>query len=361
MGARVTSVLLIAALALVAVHFRQPAFVPPSHRHAASVAIPAVTMLGAAPAFADEIGDAAKKLSSAAYPLLKDVDWNSGLALVKPGSASAADITKAIAKAIDMGAAMDSKLLKAGVEAHHKAIGSAGSGVTSQADFEAINAALGRMIASVPESKVMDVYNAFSGVVSSEVPAYLMSTVKEADAKAAYAALMDFKDVVKAHPITPAATTSSVSGAGIADAAKKLSAAAYPLLKDIDWSSDLALKKPSGAGAPEFLKAIDKALVMGAAMDGAALKEAALAHVKAIEGMDAKGVATQADFEAINAGLGKAIASVPTSKVMDVYNAFSKVVAPEVPNYLYSSVNPQDAMAAYNGLMQFKDVVKAAR
>merc|ERR1712007_40665 len=105
---------------------------------------------------------------------------------------------------------------------------------------------------------------------------------------------------------------------------------------DIDWSSDLALKKPSGAGAPEFLKAIDKALVMGAAMDGAALKEAALAHVKAI-------------------------ASVPTSKVMDVYNAFSKVVAPEVPNYLYSSVNPQDAMAAYNGLLQFKDVVKAAR
>merc|ERR1719197_1706429 len=318
-------------------------------------------MMGAAPAFADEIGDAAKKLSSAAYPLLKDVDWNSGLALTKPGSASAADFTKAIGKAIDMGAAMDSNLLKAGVEAHHKAIGSADSGVTSQADFEAINAALGRMIASVPESKTMEVYNSFSKVVSPDVPKYLMSTVKEADAKAAYAALMDFKDVVKAHPITPAATTSSVSGAGIADAAKKLSAAAYPFLQDIDWSSDLALKKPSGAGAPEVLKAIDKALVMGAAMDGAALKEAAEAHVKAIGDMDAKGVTTQADFEAINAGLGKAIASVPTSKVMDVYNAFSKVVSPDVPNYLYSSVNPQHAMAAYNGLMEFKNVVKAAR
>merc|ERR1711982_23320 len=314
-----------------------------------------------APVFADEIGDAAKKLSSAAYPFLKDVDWSSGLALTKPGSASAAEWTKAIAKAIDMGAAMDSKLLKAGVQAHHKAIGSAGSGVTSQADFEAINAALGRMIASVPEEKTMDVYNAFSAVVSPDVPKFLTSTVKEADAKAAYAALMDFKDVVKAHPITPAATTSSVSGAGIADAAKKLSAVAYPLLQDIDWSSDLALKKPSGAGAPEILKAIDKALVMGAAMDAGALKEAALAHVKAIGDMDAKGVTTQADFEAINAGLGKAIASVPTSKVMDVYNAFSKVVAPEVPNYLYSSVNPQHAMAAYNGLMDFKNVVKAAR
>merc|ERR550514_2260957 len=136
-------------------------------------------MMGAAPAFADEIGDAAKKLSSAAYPLLKDVDWNSGLSLVKPGSASAADFTKAVAKAIDMGAAMDSKLLKAGVEAHHKAIGSlsANNLVASKADFEAISAAIGRMIASVPESKTMDVYNAFGSLVSPEVPAYLMSTV----------------------------------------------------------------------------------------------------------------------------------------------------------------------------------------
>merc|ERR1712007_52671 len=231
----------------------------------------------------------------------------------------------------------------------------------SQADFEAINAALGRMIASVPESKTMDVYNAFSKLVSPDVPKYLMSTVKEADAKAAYAALMDFKDVVKAHPITPTALTSSVSGAGIADAAKTLSTAAYPFLQDIDWISDLALKKPGGASAKDVLKAIDKALVMGASMDGAALQEAAKAHVKAIGSMDGKGVTTQADFEAINAGLGKAIASVPTSQVMDVYNAFSKVVDPSVPNYLYSSVNPQHAQAAYDGLMKFKDVVKAAR
>merc|ERR1739848_959336 len=105
-------------------------------------------------------------------------------------------------------------------------------------DFEAINAALGRMIASVPESKVMDVYNAFSGVVSSDVPTYLMSTVKEADAKAAYAALMDFKDVVKGHPITastPASSVSASAASSIGDAAGKLSSAAYPFLQDVDW------------------------------------------------------------------------------------------------------------------------------
>merc|ERR1719343_260922 len=321
-------------------------------------------MLGATPAFADEIGDAAKKLSDASYLFLKDIDWKSTLALTKPGSAGAGDWLKAIDKAIVMGASMDSKLLKAAVDAHHKAIGSAGSGVTSKADFEAINAALGRAIASVPESTVMDVYNSFSALVSPDVPSYLMSTVKEADAKAAYAALMDFKDVVKAHPITAATPASSVSGSAagkIGVAASKLSSAAYPFLKDVDWTSDLALKPLPGASPQQVLKAIDKALVMGSAMDGAALTEAAEAHHKAIGSIDAKLVTSESDFAAINAGLGKAISSVPTSKVMDVYNAFGGILSSVVPNYLYSSVSPGDAQAAYKALLEFKDVVKAAR
>merc|ERR1712187_270582 len=347
-----------------------PSFVPaPGGKHmgaSAAAAPAAVAVLGATPAFADEIGDAAKKLSDAAYPFLKDIDWQSTLALTKPGSASAGDWVKAIDKAIVMGAAMDSQLLKKAVDAHHKVIGSAGSsGVTSKADFEAINAALGRAIASVPESTVMDVYNSFSGVVSSEVPSYLMSTVKEADAKAAYAALMDFKDVVKSHPITastPASSVSASAASNIGAAAGKLSSAAYPFLKEVDWTSDLALKPLPGSSPQQVLKAIDKALVMGAAMDGASLKEAAEAHHKAIGSVDATSlVTTQSDFEAINAGLGKAIASVPTSKVMDVYNAFAGILSPVVPNYLYSSVNPNDAQKAYNALLEFKDVVKAAQ
>jgi len=359
--AKARKVLLVAAAAVSLSKLRQHAFVPPAGRHEApAAAAGAVAMLGAAPVYADAIGDAAKKLSTAAYPFLKEVDWNSQLSLLKPGTASATEYVQAIKAAIDMGAAMDSKLLKAGVEAHHKAIGSAGSGVTSQADFEAINAALGRMIASVPESKTMAVYDAFSKVVSSDVPPYLMSTVNEADAKKAYAALMEFKDVVKANPITPSADA-PVSRPAIDAAAGKLASAAYPFLKEVDWTSDLSLKPLPGASPKDVLKAIDKALVMGAAMDGAALKEAAGAHVKAIGSIDAKGLTSEADFAAINAGLGKAIASVPTSKVMDVYNAFAKVVPGTVPNNLYSTVNPNDAQAAYRGLLEFKDVVKAAR
>merc|ERR1719401_1272374 len=125
----------------------------------------------------------------------------------------------------------------------------------------------------------MDVYNSVSALVDPKVPAYLMSTVKEADAKAA-------------------------SG--------KLSAAAYPFIKDIDWTDGLYSKPIPGQSPQDAMKAIDKMIVMGSKMDGAALREAATAHAKAIEGMDAKGVLSQADFEAINTGLGKAIASVPT-------------------------------------------------
>merc|ERR1719356_2061041 len=148
----------------------------------------------------------------------------------------------------------------------------------------------------------------------------------------------------------------------IDSAAVKLSEAAYPLMKDVDWTSDLFSKPIPGKSPQDVLKAVDKMIVMGAAMDGAALQEAATAHAMAIEGLDAKGLLSQGDFQAINAGLGKAIASVPTGKVMDVYNAMAKVVGNSpVPNYLYSTVDPQNAQAAYNALLEFKDVVKASQ
>jgi len=265
-------------------------------------------------------------------------------------------------KMIDMGAQMDPALLKAGAKAHHDAIqGLSSNGVLSEAKLTAINAAIGRMIASVPESTTMDVYNSVGALVDPKVPGYLMSTVKEADAKAAYNALVEFTSVVKANPIQ-SASPSAPSKPLIDSAATKLSAAAYPLIKDVDWTSDLFSKPIPGKSPQDVMKAVDKMIVMGAAMDGGALREAAQAHAKAIQGMDSRGVLSEADFTAINAGLGKAIASVPTSTVMDVYNAMAKVVGDTaVPNKLYSTVNPQDAQAAYNALLEFKDVVKASQ
>merc|ERR1719482_1359552 len=223
---------------------------------------------------------------------------------------------------------MDSSLLKAGGSAHHAAIGSLkeGSMGASQGDFEKIIAAVGRMIASVPEEKTMAVYNDFGKLVDPAVPKYLMGSVKEADAQAAYKALLAFKDVVKANPIKPEAVTAK-SYSGIDAAAGRLAEKSYNFLKEIDWTSNLAAKGSGFSGTPlELTRAVDKALAMGYAMDAGALKEAAQAHVKAINNMDAKGVATKADYEAILAGLGKAIATVPIDKVTNVYDFFSKTV-----------------------------------
>merc|ERR1711948_130629 len=176
-----------------------------------------------------------------------------------------------------------------------------------------------------------------------------MSQVKESDARAAYNALVEFAGVVKANPISASTPSSTVSGGGIDAAAAKLSDAAYPFMASVDWTSDLYSKPIPGADPQKVTKAIGKMITMGAAMDGASLKEAANAHVKAIGGMDAKGVLSQSDFASINAGLGKAIASVPTSKVMDVYNSVAQVTGDTgVINKLYSTVNPADAQAAYN-------------
>merc|ERR1712187_490881 len=99
---------------------------------------------------------------------------------------------------------------KAGAKAHGDAIqGLSANGVLSEAKLTAINAAIGRMIASVPESTTMDVYNSVGSLVDSKVPEYLMSTVKEADAKAAYNALVEFTSVVKENAITPSTPAST--------------------------------------------------------------------------------------------------------------------------------------------------------
>merc|ERR1719321_1178918 len=253
------------------------------------------------------------------------------LYLSKPGgSASALDWLKAVDKAIEMGAAMDSKLLSDAALAHHKAIGTIDSnGVLSKAALTDVNAALGRLIASVPESQTLDVYNTFKSLTGDAAANYLMSTVKEADAKIAQEGLMAFKDVVKANPITPSAPGApSVSAAklgAIDAAAKKLAAGSYPFIQDVDWTSQVYLKPLPGVQVKEALGLVDKMLVMGASMDG------------------------------------KLIASVPQSQVMDVYNVFAKALGNGVvANNMFAFSTKGDAIGAYEAFLEFKDVVKSA-
>merc|ERR1719493_184103 len=234
---------------------------PVGKRVAPAVAATTAGAMMAPAAFADEIGDAAKKLGEASYAFAKEVDWNNGLYLQAPGQFQPLKALTAIDKMIVLGAQADPKLLSAAAAAHHKAIGSISgpNGVTSKADWEAVNAALGRVIASVPESMVMDVYNAVSDITDPGVPAYMKSLVNGADAEKAYSAFLEFKDVVKKNQVSSPGPSASVpSGDSIGAAAKKLSDASYPFLKEVDWTSDLFMKPLPGVGAKKALTAIDK-------------------------------------------------------------------------------------------------------
>merc|ERR1712118_655278 len=93
--------------------------------------------------------------------------------------------------------------------------------------------------------------------------------------------------------------------AKIEPAAAKLSAASYPYLKSVPWTSDVYIKPLPGVSPYQAMKAVEKALIMGASMDGKLLKEAAEAHHKAIGSIDDKLVTSASDFQAINAALGK--------------------------------------------------------
>jgi len=372
MAPRSATVKALAAGAVGAAVLNKCAFVPApttQNRLPVAAAVGTAATLGATPAFADKIGDASKALTESAYPFFQDVDWNSNLYNVKPGTAGALEWLKGIDKLIVMGEQMDGKLLQAAAKAHHDAISTINKdGVLSKQALTDVDAAIGRLIANVPEAQTMDVYDTFKNLVSEDVPPYLMSTVNEGNAKAAYGGLMAFKDVVKANPIA-AATYEAVNPKlkpdgleAIDKAAIKLSKASYPFIQDIDWTSDLFTKPLPGVSARDGLNLVDKMIVMGSSMDPKLLKLAADAHHKAIGNIDSRGVLREEDYQQINAALGKLIASVPKAQVMDVYNAFAKTVNPVVGNYNYDAFSKgADAFGAYQALLEFKDVVKAAQ
>ena len=144
----------------------------------------------------------------------------------------------------------------------------------------------------------------------------------------------------------------------IGEAAKKLSNASDPFLKDIVWLFDPHIKPLPAVSFTQSLKAVDQTIVMGKAMDGNLLKATAEAHHKAIGSIDAKNVTSAADYEAVNAALDHAVAFVPTSKVMDVYSAWAEILNEAVPNKLVSTVNLLDVQVAAKAFYESKDLVE---
>ena len=82
--------------------------------------------------------------------------------------------------------------------------------MTSRADWDAVNAALGRVVASVPKAQVMDVYNAVKDITDPGVPAYMKSLVNGPDAEKAYKGFLEFKDVVEKNQVSAASAPATV-------------------------------------------------------------------------------------------------------------------------------------------------------
>jgi len=204
---KASRIIVVVAALVAACHLRSNVFVAPPSRKAMAVASATgfmACLASVAPAFADEIDDAAEKLSERAYPFLREISWTSSTYTTMPEVKDPIKLLKIIDKMLIMGAAMDPNALKDGVLAHSKAIGSMGrSGVCAEKDFTGILKAIGHMIASAGSRKSMEVYAAGLEIVpggpigGSMVPKYLMSTVNSEDAQSAYGGLLEFAKVVE--------------------------------------------------------------------------------------------------------------------------------------------------------------------
>ena len=77
---------------------------------------------------------------------------------------------------------------------------------------------------------------------------------------------------------------STPKGDAIDVAAKELSEAAYPFLKEIDWKSDLYLQPLPGVTTKQVLKAVDKTIFMGSKIGANELKAGGDANQRLLTG-----------------------------------------------------------------------------
>eukprot|EP00931_Biecheleriopsis_adriatica_P118514 TRINITY_DN938_c0_g1_i1.p1 TRINITY_DN938_c0_g1~~TRINITY_DN938_c0_g1_i1.p1 ORF type:complete len:204 (+),score=64.89 TRINITY_DN938_c0_g1_i1:76-687(+) len=164
--------------------------------------------------------------------------------------------------------------------------------------------------------------------------------------------------VAAALGVTAAAAAPAFAEDAIDEAARRLSADSYDLIKKIDWNSDIWGKLPS-SNPQEVLTALKPILLMGADMSSGSLERGLMAHIKAINSVDANGVTSLGDYEKINAAIGHMIASAPAYRALDVYGSFGTgLFTQEGQDYLVSQYGPE-ATRAYDAFLKFKDVVKA--
>ena len=90
----------------------------------------------------------------------------------------------------------------------------------------------------------MAVYDSVKAITEPGAPAYMKSLVNGPDAEKAYSTKDSWSSsIVKKNQVAMASAPAVVPfGDKIGEAAKALSDASYPFMKDIDWPSDIYLK-----------------------------------------------------------------------------------------------------------------------
>ena len=140
---------------------------------------------------------AAGGLSDAAYLFIKDVNWTSNLFSKPIPRQSPQEVITPAGKMIAVGAAMDSKLLKAAAVrtiAPSRAFTPMGCSHPNRRQSRQPSAAWLHPC----QSSRLGAFNSVGALVDPQVPAHLTSAVKEAAAKAAYEASIKFAKVVNA-------------------------------------------------------------------------------------------------------------------------------------------------------------------
>jgi len=194
--------LVVVVVGMVAVtNLWQPAFVPLAGRpvnHALPIytAAGAAALLGALPAFAGPVDDAAKKLAGASYPLVQAIDWTKNEPLTKYMASGASANKAAMSAVLDLSLALDPALIKTAVEAHKKAVEASDAQMrTPLANHEEVTVALANMLASAPAAKVFAIFGAVPNL--QQLNQDWLGTLNPADANAAYAAFLQTAQAVK--------------------------------------------------------------------------------------------------------------------------------------------------------------------
>jgi len=149
----------------------------------------------AAPSMDGPIGQAAKGLADASYPIIKSIDWaNTGV--LDSYVAKTPATKESILALLNAGLAMDPKMIQAAAQAHLDAINDVdGSLVTSLKGHEEVTVAVAKLIASAPPAVIKSVFDTVPQVQSLNGDWFTSMPV--ADAVKSYQAFLETAAAVK--------------------------------------------------------------------------------------------------------------------------------------------------------------------